>query len=281
MAINLNTTTLTEGPVGADEFITNVYRQAGIFKLVRLQQITEKGKSFPIVPRTNVEEVGETNLKAVTNAPITSLVAQPITLATQVPVSKQLIGNTPGIISEVSQQGASDIAEGFDSRVSGDTGVTGANFGQFSTVTTTMTLGSKADIYAAYAVLAGKGSRPTGWYISTAMWAQMAGSVNALGQPTYNMQGDIVSGTIEGIPYATYLSNVAKATIGDFAGKAKAGTVYDIDIDVNPYGGIGEGESFLNLWSRNMMGVRIEAAMAFNFYEPAFINLVLAEETEV
>lgn len=277
MAINLNTTTLEEGPVGADEFITNVYRQAGIFKLVRHQQIKNKGVSFPIIPRTTVEEVGETNLKPVSNNPITSLVAAPITLATTVPVSKQLIGDHAGIIREVSLQGASDIAEGSDNRVAGLTPVTGANFGQLSTITNTATLNTKADIYKAYALLAANGSRPTGWFLSTAMWAELSGRVNALGQNEFNVQGDIVSGTIEGMPYATFINAEAVAYVGDFASKAKAGIVYDVEIDINPYGGLGEGADYINLWSRNMIGVRVETAFAFNFYAPAFVKLTLGD----
>lgn len=278
MALNMNTGTLTEGPEGSDDIIKNVYRTAGILRLVTSERITTKGQSFPILPRTNVEEVGETDLKPYTDAAITSLVAKPITLATTLGVSKQLIGNTPGIIKAAAEQGGSDIGQKLDEKVTGTNGVTvtGSNFGQLKNVPTSVQLSGKAAWYGALATLAGQGSIATGVFLSTAYWAELSGTQNDLGVDVYKFSpdSDINSGVINGVPYSTFLSAERVAYLGDFKGKAKAGTVYETEVDVNPYGGSGEGANFKNFWSRNMIGVRIETEVAFNFYPDGFVKLI-------
>lgn len=276
MAINMNTTTLTEGPEGADEFITNVFIKSGILRLLgsNVKRISTKGQSFPIIPRTNVQEAGETELKAQTDAPITSLVAKPITLATTVPVSKQLINSHEGILAEVSKQGASDVGDALDAKVTGEVAVVGDSFGQLKNIPTSVVLETKANFYTALATLSAQGSTPTGLFLSKGYWAELAGSVNPLGQSLFNIVGDINGGTFEGIPYATFSGMTKEAYLGDFEGKAKAGSVYDIEVDINEKAVLGEGANSINLWQRNMIGVRVEGEFAFNYVPAGFVKLV-------
>lgn len=278
--LNMNTTTLTEGPVGSDKFIQAVFRKAGILRLVDTQQITTQGQSFPIIPKTNVEEVGETELKPQTDAPIVSLVAKPITLATTVPVSKQLLRSKAGIIDALSARGASDIAVELDNKATGTNGtnVTGANFGQLKNVPTSATLTGKASWFGAQATLAAQGFTATGVFASTAYMAELLGEVNDFGINVHNFSdgSDINSGVINGLEYSTFQSSERVAYLGDFRGCAVAGIVYNVETDINEYGVMGEGASAINLWQRNMVGIRCETEVAFEFHKPAFIKLVPA-----
>lgn len=241
--------------------------------------------------RVELPGTGET-IQVVTGDPVVTVVAEsteinvsnstfgtkamtPYKFATIELVSKELIRDLPRLYDTLIERIPGAIATGFDGKVFGASSV-GTGFDILGTADAVALDASNTTIYgqllAAMEKVANYGGTLNGWVLSTQGEVLLLGDTDQVGRPLFTP--GVAERSIGRILGAETYTSGAVYTAGDssnpdvlgFAGdfgQTRWGMVDNITIEISREATVNDGTNQLNLWQRDMVGVKVEASLGF------------------
>lgn len=242
----------------SSELWTEVAKTSAIQRASARTVLSGNGTAVPVLGSATADWVERGDQKHVSTPSTGVKQIQPYTLATIIPVHKDLLNDVPGMLVAIQQDGVNALAQEFDNTVLFGT-APGTNFHTFENADT-VTVTDRASFVAALKATIAGGRTADSIVLTTGLFYTLDGYTNATtGQPVFNIDGS----TINGIPYFLIDSQLEVGVIGAFRNGARWGTVEGIEIDVDKSASITQNGELISLWERNLVGVRIEARFGF------------------
>lgn len=264
MAIDLNRTTMQLPAELSDEILGAAVKGSAVMQLARQVALPGSGKSIPVITSDSTAAwTDETNEKQVSNPALGVKTMKPYKLACIELFSEELLRDMPALYDELVRRAPAAIAKTFDATVlHGSAPGTG-----FDTLADAAII-TNEDAYAAYldamSTIGAAGGQMDGVAISAQGKAQLF-KVMGNGAPVFV---DPATGSVAGVLGARLADTQeaaaagAVATAGDWS-LARFGIVDGIRISVSRDATVTTGGEDINLWQRNMVGIRIEAELGF------------------
>lgn len=244
--------------------------ESAVMRLARRIELPGNGLAIPVITgEPQADWVEETGVKPVSNSTVGIKTMQPYKLAVIETVSKELMDDMPRLYNALRERLPFALANKFDATVFGNT-APGSNFDVLGGATA-VALGT--DVYAALVTVDGniatQGGVMDGIVMSPQGKTALLGATDQAKRPLFiDTVANSTIPTILGAP-VTYSRGVyaagTPAQLG-FAGDwthAMYGTVAGIEIAVSDQATLGTGENAINLWQRNMVGIRCEVRVGF------------------
>jgi HK97 family phage major capsid protein len=239
-------------------------------RLARRIELPGNGLAIPVITgEPQADWVEETGTKPVSNSTVGIKTMQPYKLAVIETVSKELMDDMPRLYNALRERLPFALANKFDATVFGNT-APGSNFDVLGGATA-VALGT--DVYGALVTVDGNianaGGVMDGIVMSPQGKTKLLGATDQADRPLFiDTVANSTIPTILGAP-VTYSRGVYAASTPaqlGFAGDwthAMYGTVAGIEIAVSDQATLGTGDDAINLWQRNMVGIRAEVRIGF------------------
>ena len=244
--------------------------ESAVMRLARRIELPGNGLAIPVITgEPQADWVEETGTKPVSNSTVGIKTMQPYKLAVIETVSKELMDDMPRLYNALRERLPFALANKFDATVFGTT-APGSNFDVLGNATA-VALGT--DVYGALVTVDGNianaGGVMDGIVMSPQGKTKLLGATDQAKRPLFiDTVANSTIPTILGAP-VTYSRGVyaagSPAQLG-FAGDwthAMYGTVAGIEIAVSDQATLGTGDDAINLWQRNMVGIRAEVRIGF------------------
>lgn len=244
--------------------------ESAVMRLARRIELPGNGLAIPVITgEPQADWVEETGTKPVSNSTVGIKTMQPYKLAVIETVSKELMDDMPRLYNALRERLPFALANKFDATVFGNT-APGSNFDVLGGATA-VALGT--DVYGALVTVDGNIANAGGVMDGIVMSPQgktaLLGATDQAKRPLFiDTVANSTIPTILGAP-VTYSRGVyaagSPAQLG-FAGDwthAMYGTVAGIEIAVSDQATLGTGDDAINLWQRNMVGIRAEVRIGF------------------
>lgn len=260
--------------------------QSAIMQLAERIEIPGRGEALSVITGdASADWVAESTEKHVGNATYSLKTLTPYKLAVIELFSKEFIRDLPALYRALERRLPAAIGRKFDQTIfQGVAPGTG-----FDVLTNSTAINIDADaqgntyqkLVGAIETLGADGFELNGIAASPQMQAALLGAVDGQGRPLFisdlTRDGSVGSALGARIVKAkqAYVSG-SPATIG-FAGdwtQAKYGLVDGINISISYEATVNDGTNQINLWQRNMVGILVEAELAFGVADSdAFVKL--------
>jgi HK97 family phage major capsid protein len=265
---NISRPTLPES-ISADIWAKTL-EESAVMRLARRIELPGNGLAIPVITgEPQADWVEETGTKPVSNSTVGIKTMQPYKLAVIETVSKELMDDMPRLYKALRERLPFALANKFDATVFGNT-APGSNFDVLGGATA-VALGT--DVYGALVTVDGNianaGGVMDGIVMSPQGKTKLLGATDQADRPLFiDTVANSTIPLILGAP-VTYSRGVyaagTPAQLG-FAGDwthAMYGTVAGIEIAVSDQATLGTGDDAINLWQRNMVGIRAEVRIGF------------------
>lgn len=274
--IDINRTTIELPAEVSAEILAGVEGQSAVMQLARRIEVPGRGLAIPVVTGDPVAAmVAETDEKPVSNSQLTTKTMRPQKFAVIELFSDEFRRDVPALYDELIRRLPGAIAKAFDQAVFADTGaVTG--FDRLSGVGTIKAgADPSADVKAAMLAVAAKDGEVSGFAVGNSYYANMITAVDGIGHPLYQPSfDDKAVGLVYGSPVVKSAA-VPLMFAGDWSA-AMYGIVDGINIAYSADATVSDGKNQVNLWQRNMFGVRVEAEIGFVADTEKFVRVVSA-----
>lgn len=277
--INRGTEGLTLTPEQSQEVLSKAVHESAVLQLARRVELPGRGLSIPVVTGDPVADfVAETAEKPVSNSTFATKTMTPYKIAVIELFSNEFKRDFARVYDELIRRLPYAIGKKLDQTVFNGT-APGTGF-DVLTNATAQAIGNKpyGDIVAAYGAVAENGYAPTAWALSPAGEVKLYGATGDDGHPIFlpsTADGNI--GAMLGVP-VTRAANLYDAQsglvgiLGDW-NQARVGLVNDISLSISEEATVNTGEELVNMWQRNMFGVRCEVEVGFIAEADAFVKL--------
>lgn len=254
-------------------------QESAVMQLAQQIQLAGRGQSIPVVTADSTAEwTVETTEKHVANPTVGLKTMTPYKLACIELFSEELLRDVEGLYDELVRRAPAAIAKKFDATVFHGT-APGTGFDVLASATA-VPIGANTytQLVTAMETIGTAGANMNG----IALAAQGKGLVYKAMGANAPIFVDPATGNVAGIlgarvadaqqAYKTGTPNVV-GFAGDWS-LARYGIVDGINVSVSREATVNDGTNQINLWQRNMVGIRIEAEVGFVVANPsAFVKL--------
>lgn len=264
----------------SNEIIQKTQQESAIMRLARRVTLPGRGLTIPVITGDPTAEwVAETAAKPVSNPVATTKLMTAYKIAVIETFSKEFTRDAEALYDALIQRLPAALAAVFDKTVIGSTQAPGQYFDTFANCTQQSINNANNGTYMGLVAADGDIAAHGGVMNGVAMGAQGRGILLAatdttnrplflasategvvdrvLGVPTYFNKALYKAGT-SGSPGTPALVGIA----GDWS-KAVYGTVEGVQISVSDQASVVSGQTTINLWQQNMVGVLAEIEVGF------------------
>lgn len=285
------------------EIWQSVLEASTVQRLVPQMDLPGNGVAVDIITGDPVAEfVGETNVKPVSNATVSSKLMYPHTIAVIETFSNKFKRDKNALYNALINRLPNSLAVAFDKAVLFGEGAPVTNFDTLENIATAnVSTAPYAGLLTALGAVVAADGDITGWAVSPSAELLFLGQVDSTGRPLFidsmTDEGSVTrllarpaykSKAVGRAGIAGDVSDVipsTAATVG-FGGDwstAKWGVSDAISIDINTQGSVTlPNASVINLWQRNMFAVRVEIEIGFRYEdEDKFVRLTGATPAQL
>lgn len=243
----------------ANELWTEVERVSAFQQASTRINLSGNGTAIPVLGRATADWVERGDNKHVSTPSTGVKSIQPYTLATIIPVHKDLLNDLPALSDAIQKEGVSALATEFDETVAFGS-APGNNFHTFENADT-VTVTDRPSFVAALKATVANGRSADSIVLTSGLLYTLMGYTNATtGAPVFN----ITDTTINNLPFYVIESTQEMGVIGAFKTGARWGTVEGIEIEVSREATLFDAAGNpTSLFQKNLIGVRVEARFGF------------------
>lgn len=256
--------TLDLNAENSNEIITGVSKASAVQKVSTQITLPGDGLSVPILGKASAAWNNRGERKHVSDVSSELRTISPYTLATIIPVHKDLIKDVPRLTQHIITAGTQALAEEFDKAVLFGP-APGENFATLAGADA-VTVTDRSSFYEALTAAGAAGRSADSIVISTRLLNELNGATFDNGNVKFNVVVlSETTGTINGIPYASFDSTESIGVIGAFRKASNWGTVGGIEIEyldqASTY--FEDGSLQYAFGQSNMKGILVEARYGF------------------
>lgn len=282
--LNRGSNSMALPPELSREVWAAVEHESAVMQLAQRVNLPGRGQSIPVISAdATATFIAESTEKHVSNATVSLKTMTPYKVACIELFSEEFIRDLDGLYEELVRRAPAAIAKAFDSTVFHGTApgtgfdvltsATAVGISDGVSQTTYGQLVSALETIATYGNMNGIALAPQGKAI-------ILGAVDQAGRPIFiDSARDGEIGRILGSRVVdaseTYVSGTPNVVgiAGDWT-QARYGIVNGINISVSRDATVNDGTNQINLWQRNMVGIRVEAEVGFVVRQAgAFVRL--------
>ena len=282
--LNRGSNSMALPPELSREVWAAVEHESAVMQLAQRVNLPGRGQSIPVISAdATATFIAESTEKHVSNATVSLKTMTPYKVACIELFSEEFIRDLDGLYEELVRRAPAAIAKAFDSTVFHGTApgtgfdvltsATAVGISDGVSQTTYGHLVSALETIATYGNMNGIALAPQGKAI-------ILGAVDQAGRPIFiDSARDGEIGRILGSRVVdaseTYVSGTPNVVgiAGDWT-QARYGIVNGINISVSRDATVNDGTNQINLWQRNMVGIRVEAEVGFVVRQAgAFVRL--------
>ena len=280
--INRGTTGIVLTPEQSNEIWAATVEESAVMRLAQRVNLPGSGISIPVITGDPVASfVAETAEKPVSESTFGSKTMTPYKIACIELFSNEFRRDLAELYDELVRRLPYAIAATFDATVfNGTAPGTGFDVLTNSTAVAIGGTGTYGKLVTAFTTV-GAAGRLNGWAVSPQGEGILLGATDNAGRPLFidSINDDRAVGRLLGAPVVES-EKVYKAgtpNVIGFAGdwtQARYGIVDGINLSISEESTINTGTEQINLWQRNMFGVRVEAEVGFVVRDAdAFVKL--------
>lgn len=258
----------------SSEIIQKTQQESAIMRLARRVALPGRGLTIPVITGDPTAEwVAETAAKPVSNPEATTKLMAAYKIAVIETFSKEFARDAQALYDALIQRLPAALAAVFDNTVIGGTQAPGQYFDTFASCTAQSIANANNGTYLGLVAADGDIAAHGGVMNGVAMGAQGRGlllsAVDGNERPLFLASAtDGVVDRVLGVPTyfnkALYKSGTPSLVgiAGDWS-KAVFGTVEGVQISVSDQASVVSGQTTINLWQQNMVGVLAEIEVGF------------------
>ena len=271
---NRGTTNITLPAQLSADIWASAQQESAVMQLAQQVTLPGSGLSIQVIAGdATADWVAETAEKPVSKASFSVKTMTPYKIAVIELFSNELRRDLPALYDELARRLPNSIAKKFDATVFNGT-APGSNFDVLTSATAVAIGGT--DVYGslvgAYETLAAADATLSGWAMSPQGKAILLAATDGDSHPLFTTGTDTAAlANILGAPvvdakdaYKAGTSN--NPNVVGFAGdwsQARYGIVDGINVSISEEATVNDGTNQINLWQRNMFGLRVEAELGF------------------